>query len=279
VILRAGLVQLSSSDEVAANIPVTEALVREAAAGGAALILTPEVTNIVTQNRARRQAALVPEAEEPTLARLRAVAAELRRWVLIGSLLVRAEGEATRAANRSVLIGPDGAVRARYDKIHLFDVDVSEAETHRESEGVRPGDRAVLAETPWGGVGMTVCYDLRFPALHRALAEAGAAILTVPAAFTPPTGAAHWEPLLRARAIETGCFVLAPAQCGLHPAAEGERRRSTWGHSLAVGPWGEVLADGGEDAGVTLVDLDLAAVAEARRRLPSLGHARSFLKP
>jgi predicted amidohydrolase len=279
VILRAGLVQLSSSDDVAANIPVTEALVREAAAGGAELILTPEVTNIVTQNRARRQAALVAEAAEPTLARLRAAAAELGRWVLVGSLLVKAEGEATRAANRSLLIGPDGAVRARYDKIHLFDVDVSEAETHRESESVRPGDRAVLAETPWGGIGLTVCYDLRFPALHRALAEAGAAILTVPAAFTPPTGAAHWETLLRARAIETGCFVLAPAQCGLHPAGPGERRRETWGRSLAVGPWGEVLADAGEAPGVTLVDLDLAAVAEARRRLPSLRHARPFLGP
>jgi predicted amidohydrolase len=278
--LRAGLVQLSSSDDPAANAALAEAAVREAAAAGAELILTPEVTNIVSLNRARRQAALVPEADEPVLARLRAVAADLGRWVLVGSVAVRAEhDDRGRAANRSILIGPDGAIRARYDKIHLFDVQVTPTETHRESDGVRPGDRAVLAETPWGGLGLTVCYDLRFPALHRALAEAGAAILTVPAAFTPPTGAAHWETLLRARAIETGCFVLAPAQCGEHPAAPGETRRRTWGHSLAVGPWGEVLADAGDAPCVTLVDLDLDAVAEARCKLPALAHARPFAGP
>ena len=281
MILRVGLIQLTSSDDPAANLSATEALVREAAAGGAELILTPEVTNIVTSDPALRARLLRGEADDPTLARLREVAAELGVWLLIGSLALRtgdAEGDG-RFANRSLLVGPDGAVRARYDKIHMFDVDVSATETWRESAAFRPGGRAVVAPTPWGMLGLTICYDLRFPALHRALAEAGAAILTVPAAFTPPTGSAHWEVLLRARAIETGCFVLAPAQCGAHPRADGGEKRRTWGHSLAVAPWGEVLADGGEAPGVSLVDLDLAQVAEARRRIPALRNARKFDGP
>ena len=279
--LRAGLIQLTSSDDPAANLPATEALVREAAAGGAQLILTPEVTNIVTSDPALRARLLRSEADDPTLARLRAVAAELGVWLLIGSLALRTDdqGGDGRFANRSLLVGPDGAVRARYDKIHMFDVDVSETETWRESAAFRPGERAVVAPTPWGGLGMTICYDLRFPALHRALAEAGAAILTVPAAFTRPTGEAHWEVLLRARAIETGCFALAPAQCGAHPRGDGGEMRRTWGHSLAVAPWGEVLADGGEAPGVTLVDLDMGAVEAARRRIPALRNARRFAGP
>ena len=278
--LRAGLVQLSSSDDPEANLVATEALVREAAAGGARLVLTPEVTNMVSFSRARQRAAFRREGEDPTLARLSAVAAEFDIWLLIGSLgLIAEDDPGGRFVNRSLLVGPDGAVRARYDKIHMFDVDIGEGESYRESDGYRPGDRAVLAPSPWGGIGMTVCYDVRFPALHRALAEAGATILTVPAAFTVPTGRAHWELLLRARAVETGCFVLAPAQCGENRAAEGERARSTWGHSLAVAPWGEVLADGGAAPGVTLVDLDLAQVAEARRRVPALANARPFAGP
>jgi predicted amidohydrolase len=277
--LRAALVQLCASDDPEANLPVTEGFIREAAAGGAQFVLTPEVTNLVSQNRARQRTLLRPEADDPTLARLRAVAADLGVWLLIGSIGVLGEGEDGRFANRSFLIGPDGAVRARYDKIHMFDVDVSATETWRESAAFRPGERAVVAETPWGGLGMTICYDLRFAALYRALAQAGASILTVPSAFTVPTGRAHWEVLLRARAIETGCFVLAPAQCGTHPAQEGDARRQTWGHSLAVAPWGEVLADGGEAPGVTLVDLDLTAVAEARRRIPALRHDRAFAAP
>ena len=277
--LTAGLVQLCSGDDPAANLPVTEACVREAAAGGAALILTPEVTNMLSSSRALQRERLRPPETDPTLARLRAVAAELRVWLLLGSLAVKTDAADGRFANRSFLIGPDGAAVATYDKIHMFDVAVSETETHRESAGYRPGDRAVVADTPWGGIGLTVCYDLRFPALHRALAEAGARILTVPAAFTPPTGAAHWEVLLRARAIETGCFVLAPAQCGAHPHEAGEKPRRTWGHSLAVAPWGEVLADGGETPGVTLVELDLAQVDAARRRVPALTNARPFAPP
>jgi predicted amidohydrolase len=275
-VLRAALVQLSSSDEPEANIPVTEGLVREAAAGGAQLILTPEVTNLVSQNRVWQREVLQPEADDPTLARMQAVAAELGVWLLLGSLGIQTGDADGQFANRSFLIGPDGAVRARYDKIHMFDVDVSATETWRESAAFRPGERGVVAETPWGGLGMTICYDLRFGALYRALAQGGARILTVPSAFTVPTGEAHWHVLLRARAIETGCFVLAPAQCGEHPARPGEKRRQTYGHSLAVAPWGEVLADGGAAPGVTLVDLDLGAVDAARGRVPSLRHDRPF---
>jgi len=183
-----------------------------------------------------------------------------------------------RFANRSFLIGPDGEIAARYDKIHMFDVNVSATEVYRESEGYRPGGKAVLAGTPLGRIGMTVCYDLRFPALYRRLAQAGAQILTVPAAFNHITGAAHWEVLLRARAIETGCFVLAPAQTGFHPESNGKGRR-THGHSLAVAPWGEVIADGGTEPGVTMVDIELARVDEARNRVPSLRHDRGFDGP
>ncbi len=276
MILRAGLVQITATDDPAANLPLTEALIREAAAQGARLALTPEVSNIVSANRDRQRALLHPQESDPTLARLRVVAAELGVWLLIGSLLVKTDDPAGRLANRSFLIDDAGAIRATYDKIHLFDVAVDAVETHRESAAIRPGARAGVADTPWGGLGMTVCYDLRFGALHRALAQAGAAILTVPAAFTRPTGRAHWEVLLRARAIETGCFVLAPAQCGVHPAAPGEKRRETWGHSLAVDPWGVVLADGGDAPGVTLADLDLDAVAQARARIPALSHDRPF---
>jgi predicted amidohydrolase len=277
--LRAGLVQMTGSDDPAANLRAAEALVREAAAGGADLILTPEVTNIVTSNRARQAGLLRTEADDPTLARLRLVAAELKRWLVIGSLALKSDDADGRFANRSFLIDDAGAVRAAYDKIHMFDVDVSAEDTWRESAAFRPGGRAVLAPTPWGEVGLTICYDLRFPALYRALAMAGASIVTVPAAFTVPTGRAHWEVLLRARAIETGCFVLAPAHCGTHPAAPGDRRRETWGHSLAVAPWGEVLADGGARPGVTFADLDLSAVEAARRRIPALHNGRSFAAP
>ena len=272
--LRAGLVQLCSGDDPAENLPATERLVRIAADGGAALVLTPEITNCVSDSRARQQAVLATEDEDPTLARLAEVTGELGIWVLIGSLALRG-GDETRFVNRSLLLGPDGRIKARYDKIHMFDVDLGPGESYHESAGFRPGEQAVLAGTPVGAIGMSVCYDLRFAALYRALAQAGAQILTVPAAFTVPTGRAHWEVLLRARAIETGCFVLAPAQGGLHPAREGRARR-TWGHSLAVDPWGAVLADGGESPGVTLVDLDLERVAAARRSVPALSGDRPF---
>lgn len=276
--MRAALVQLTVSDDPAANLPVTVALVRQAVAAGAGFILTPELTNGLSSSRAHQRHVFRHEEADETLAALRAEAAAAGVWLLIGSLGVLTHDADGRFANRSFLIGPDGGVVARYDKIHMFDVNVSETEVYRESEGYRPGNRAVLAETPFGKVGMTVCYDLRFPALYRRLAQAGAQILTVPAAFNHITGAAHWETLLRARAIETGCFVLAPAQTGFHPETAGKGRR-THGHSLAVAPWGEVLADAGTDPGVTLVDIDLARVDAARHRVPSLTHDRGFDGP
>ena len=271
---RAGLVQLGVSDDPAANLPVTETLVREAADGGAQLVLTPEVTNCVSASRSRQNAVLRAEAQDETLSRLRAVAAETGIWLVIGSLALKGEAD-DRLVNRSLLIGPDGAIAARYDKIHMFDVDIGDGETYRESAGFHPGSRAVLAETPLGVLGLTICYDIRFPALYRALAQAGAQILTCPAAFTVPTGRAHWETLLRARAIETGCFVLAPAQWGEHQAVQGRSRR-TWGHSMAVAPWGAILAEAPEGPGVTLVDLDLEEVNRARRAVPSLTGDRPF---
>jgi predicted amidohydrolase len=276
--LRAALVQLTSSDDPEANLPVTEGLIREAAAGGAQLVLTPEVTNMVSASRTAQEERLALETGDRTLARLREVAAECGIWLSLGSLALKSGDADGRFVNRQFLIGPDGAVRASYDKIHMFDVELGGEESYRESKGYRPGERAVTADTPWGRMGLTICDDMRFPALYRALAEAGAAILTVPSAFTVPTGRAHWEVLLRARAIETGCFVLAAAQTGSHAASRG-RARETWGHSIAIDPWGRVLADAGEVPGVTQVTLDLGAVAETRAKIPSLTNARDFAGP
>jgi predicted amidohydrolase len=276
--MRAGLVQLTVTDDPAENLPRTVALVRAAVAGGAELVLTPECTNALSSDRAQQWAVFHPEASDPTLAALRNEAARAGIWLLIGSLGLKTADADRRFANRSLLIGPDGAIAARYDKIHMFDVNVSETEVYRESVGYRPGAQAVLAETPFGTLGLTVCYDLRFPALYRRLAQAGAQIITVPAAFNHITGAAHWETLLRARAIETGCYILAPAQTGFHAEARGKGRR-THGHSLVVAPWGEVLADAGSAPGVVMATLDLAEVARARARVPSLLHDRPFDGP
>jgi len=276
--MRAALIQLTVTDDPAANLPATVGFVRQAAANGAGLVLTPELTNGLSSSRAHQRSVFRHEDDDPTLAALRDEARAAGVWLLIGSLGVLTHDADGRFANRSFLIGPDGGIAARYDKIHMFDVNVSETEVYRESEGYRPGNRAVIAETPFGRVGMTVCYDLRFPALYRRLAQAGAQILTVPAAFNHITGAAHWETLLRARAIENGCFVLAPAQTGFNSESHGKGRR-THGHALAVAPWGEVLADAGAEPGVTLVDLDLARVNDARHRVPSLSHDRGFDGP
>ena len=276
--MRVGLVQLNVGDDPAANLAQTLALVRDAVAGGAKFVLTPECTNGLSSNRSHQRAVFHIEADDPTLAALRQEAAMAGIWLLIGSLGLKTDDPDGRFANRSFLIKPDGEIAARYDKIHMFDVNVSETEVYRESAGYRPGGQAVLADTPFGKIGMTVCYDLRFPHLYRSLAQAGAEILTVPAAFNHITGAAHWEVLLRARAIETGCYVLAPAQTGFHPETAGKGRR-THGHSIVISPWGEVLADGGTNPGVTYAQLDLAEVAKARGRIPSLDHDRPIVGP
>ena len=253
-----------------------EPLVREAAARGAKFILTPEGTNLLEQRRDRREAAITDLASDPVVAGLRGLARELGVWILIGSAIVRSGvADDARAANRAVLIDDRGEVVTTYDKLHVFDVDLPGGETYRESSTVRPGDGAVLAPTPWGGLGLTICYDIRFPHLYRALARAGAVMIAVPAAFTVPTGEAHWETLLRARAIETGCFILAPAQGGTH-----EDGRRTWGHSIVVAPWGEVLARRDDDTpGVLLATLDLDAVDRARAAVPQLRHDREFTAP
>lgn len=276
--MRTALVQLTVTDDPGQNLPVTLSHIATAATGGAGFVLTPECTNALSSNRTRLRTLLHPEETDPTLAALREAATKHGIWLLIGSLGLLTQDEDGRFANRSLLITPSGDIAARYDKIHMFDVNVSETEVYRESAGYRPGNRAVLAETPFAKIGMTVCYDVRFPHLYRRLAQSGAQILTVPAAFNHITGAAHWETLLRARAIETGCFVLAPAQTGFHPEQAGKGRR-THGHSLAIAPWGEVLADAGTDPGVTFVDLDLTEVTKARARIPSLSHDRAFTGP
>ncbi|WP_417605691.1 carbon-nitrogen hydrolase family protein [Primorskyibacter flagellatus] len=276
--MRTALLQLTSSDDPAQNLGLVRGLLHEAAAAGAGFALTPEVTNCVSMSRPHQAQVLRNEAQDETLAGLRETAAELGIWLLIGSLAVKSDPPEDRFANRSFLIAPDGEIRARYDKIHMFDVDVSETESYRESSGYAPGTRAVVAQTPFGTLGLSICYDIRFPHLYRALAQAGAQILTVPSAFSPVTGAAHWESLLRARAIETGAWVLAPAQTGTHPASTG-KSRSTYGHSMVISPWGEVIADAGTEPGLTLVDLDLNAVTKARARIPSLTHTRSFEGP
>jgi len=251
-------------------------LIREAAAGGARLILTPEATNFMIRDRDRRAAVLALQNDDRVVAGLCDLARELGVWLLIGSAIVKSGvADDARAANRSLLIDDRGEVVAAYDKLHVFDVDLPTGERWRESEAVRPGEAAVVADTPWGRLGLTVCYDIRFPHLFRALARAGAAMIAVPAAFTVPTGTAHWETLLRARAIETGAFVLAPAQGGTH-----EDGRGTWGRSTVVAPWGEVIAKlDHDDPGVLFATLDLEAVPRARAAIPQLSHDRAFGGP
>ncbi len=269
---------MCSSDDPGENLAAARAMIAEAAAGGAQLVCTPEVTNCVSTSRTQQEEVLRLEEDDPVLAGLREAAREAGVWLAIGSLALKTRDADGRFANRSFLISPEGEIAARYDKIHMFDVQVSETETYRESAGYRPGGQAVVAQTPLATLGLTICYDVRFPHLHRALGKAGAEVLLVPSAFSPGTGPGHWEVLLRARAIETGAFVLAAAQTGEHSLSQGRPRRS-YGHSLAVAPWGEVLLDAGEEAGVFLVDLDLGKVAEARGRLPALSHDRGFDGP
>ncbi|MBO9448062.1 carbon-nitrogen hydrolase family protein [Ruegeria sp. R14_0] len=276
--MKTALLQITSSDDPAENLIMVKRMMAEAASEGAQFILTPEVTNCVSNSTTRQREVLQHEEDDQTLAGLQDQAAALGVWLLIGSLAIKTHDADGRFANRSYMIDPQGQIVARYDKIHMFDVQVTETETFRESKNYRPGEKAVVADTDFGKVGMTVCYDIRFPYLHTALAKAGARVLTVPAAFSPVTGAAHWESLLRARAIETGCWVIAPAQTGEHPKTRG-KTRYTYGHSMVVAPWGEVVIDAGTDPGIHFFDLDDSSVTEARRRVPSLTHVRSFQGP
>ena len=267
----AACVQLNSGPEPADNVAAASALVREARAAGADFVMTPEVTNMMGRRQLMLETAR-PESEDLSVAAFRDLAAETGAWLLIGSVVLRASAAAL--VNRSLLIDPKGRIAARYDKIHMFDVEIPDGQSYRESKAYQAGAEAVAAALPWGRLGMTICYDLRFPYLYRALAKAGAQFLTIPSAFTRFTGEAHWHVLLRARAIETGCFVFAPAQCGMH-----EGGRETYGHSLIVAPWGEVLADGGEAPGVTLAEIDPVQVEKARAMIPALGHDRPFARP
>jgi len=266
---RVGLVQMCAGRDVGKNIATATELIRAAARGGAAYVQTPEMTNIMELERPRLLAAVRPEESDPGVVQFRALAAELGIWLHIGSLAL--EGAHGKSVNRSLLISPDGNISARYDKIHMFDVDLGGGESYKESANYEPGREAVVANLPWGQLGMTICYDLRFPHLHRALAKAGARFIAVPAAFTKPTGLAHWHTLLRARAIECQCYVFAAAQGGRH-----ENGRETFGHSLVISPWGEVLAEADVQPAVTFADVELQRLDDVRRQVPSLRHDRPF---
>ncbi|MBK1697125.1 carbon-nitrogen hydrolase family protein [Rhodovibrio salinarum] len=271
---RAGLVQMTSGPAFDANLATADRLVRQAVAAGASFVATPENTPILQPDHAKLREVVPGEGDHPAVRAFADLARELGVWLLLGSTAVRVadDGADGRLANRSILFDDQGRIAARYDKIHMFDVAVPDGQTYRESKAFRPGGQAVVADTPWARLGLTVCYDVRFPALYRALAHAGASVLTVPAAFTQVTGRAHWHTLLRARAIETGCYVLAPAQVGEHAGG-----RRTYGHTLAVAPWGEVVADAGDEApGVVTVDIDPASVQQARSWVPALQHDREF---
>ena len=266
---RAGLIQMRSGRTPQANLDTALRLIGEAKAAGADYVQTPEMTNIMELSREKLLGAIVDEDRDESLAAFRELARKHAIHLHVGSLAIKASPE--KAANRSFLINPRGTIVARYDKIHMFDVDLANGESYRESRNFRPGESGVVADLPWARFGLTICYDLRFPALYRALAEAGASVLTIPAAFTRQTGEAHWHVLVRARAIENGCFVLASTQGGLH-----ENGRETFGHSLAVDPWGRIIGEGGTEPGVIIAEIDPAAVVEARAKVPSLQHGRRF---
>ncbi len=266
---RVAILQTTSGIDPAANARALVAGLEAAAAGGAAIAFTPEMTGLLDRDRARAAGSIVGEADDVVLAAAREAAARLGLWVQLGSLALRPGGGETRYVNRGFLIDDHGTIRARYDKLHLFDVDLATGESWRESAAYAPGESAAVAETPAGRLGLTICYDLRFPDLYRALSDAGAEILAVPAAFTVPTGEAHWHVLLRARAIEAGCFVIAAAQTGTH--ADG---RATYGHSLAIDPWGAVLLDMGDAPSVGFAEIDLERLREVRSRIPALRHRR-----
>jgi predicted amidohydrolase len=266
---RVGLIQMRSGRTPAANADGAIRLIRDAKASGADYVQTPEMTNIMEVKRQEMFAAIAPEEGDASLAAFRETARTQRLWVHVGSLAIKISPD--KAVNRSLLIDPQGEIVARYDKIHMFDVDLAGGESYRESRNYRPGEIAIATDLPWGRLGLTICYDLRFPSLYRALAEAGASFLAIPSAFTRQTGEAHWHVLMRARAIENTCYVLAAAQGGTH-----ENGRETFGHSLVVDPWGRIIAEGGTEPGVVMAEIKLAEIATARGRIPSLQHGRRF---
>jgi len=271
---KAACVQISSQLDMDANLEAASALVRDAADNGAQMVLLPENVSLMGTNREQALAMAVPEARHKALPVFTELARKKGVWLMVGSLSVRldeAGGGEDMLANRSLLISDQGEVMVRYDKIHMFDVNIEGGESHRESETYRPGAQAVVAATPWGGLGMTICYDLRFPYLYRSLAQAGAHFMSVPSAFTRVSGRAHWHVLLRARAVETGCYIFAPAQCGDHA-----NDRQTYGHSLIIDPWGKILAEAGESPCVIAADIDPSRVAAVRAMIPSLKHDRKF---
>jgi len=276
--MRAAILQLNASDKPLENVSHILTMVRQAASDGAEFVFTPEVSNCLSTSGAHQNEVLCHQEDDQTLAELCNLARELYISISIGSLALKTDDADGRFANRSFLINRLGEVVGQYDKIHMFDVQISKTETYRESAGYRPGEKAVVADTALGKVGMAICYDMRFPLLSYALAQAGAETLLYPAAFSPITGAAHWHSLLRARAIETGCYVIAAAQTGTHPTS-GPKARTTFGHSLVVDPWGEVILDAGTDAGVYAFDIEMENVAKARQKVPSLLNARSFTAP
>jgi predicted amidohydrolase len=266
---KAACIQLSSTDNIAENLKQAELMIREAAGKGAKLIVTPENTcHILTPSIEKLKTAVVQEAH-PAIEQFSKLAFELGVWILIGSIAIKIADD--KLANRSMLFSPEGSLYAHYDKIHLFDVKLPTGEVHRESDLIAPGEKLVLADTPLAKIGLSICYDVRFPQLYRALAQKGAQILAIPSAFTVPTGLAHWEVLLRARAIENGCYVIAAGQTGQHHGG-----RKTYGHSMIVSPWGEVLADGGDNVGIIYADIDLAQVDVARNAIPALTHDRAM---
>jgi len=275
--MKVAALQLCASDNPVANLAHTLSMVQQASEAGAQFIATAEVTNCVSSSRRRQNKVLALQENDQTLAAMCTAAARFGVWISVGSLALKLPDD-DRFTNRSFMIDPSGQIVAQYDKIHMFDVTLSETEQYRESDGYRAGDHAVIADTAFGRIGMTICYDIRFPHLYRGLAKSGASILLIPAAFAQPTGRAHWEVLLRARAIETGCYVIAAAQTGEHQTSQ-RRPRKTYGHSMIVSPWGEIMADAGEDQGIIYADLDLSLVESTRARVPSILSNQSFSEP
>ena len=270
--LRVACIQTNAKPDLATNLDEVERWIRAAHADGAGFIATPENTSGMYGDRKSLIAAALPEKGHPAISRFSALAEETGAWLLAGSITIRLESE--KLANRSMLFDPRGRVVARYDKIHMFDADPADGQAYRESATFEPGTAAVVADTDFGKLGLSICYDVRFPALYNALALGGATMITVPAAFTVPTGKAHWHVLLRARAIETGAFVVAPGQVGEHAG-----NRFTYGHSLIVAPWGEVLADGGDQEGFVAADCDFDEVTKARKMIRAVHHSRPFTPP